>query len=530
MLNLIAKDFKLLFASGKSKREQILSIIFSIVLGMIFITVETYLFVKIINKIKIYPNAPKAFFTIFLAIVSILMICNATKTAKQLLFNDLDITQLTPYPIDNSKKVLSKMLFLFIIQYFTNLVFTLPLFIAYGILMERTLLHYYLALFYPVLAFLFEGGIGLILVYPYKLIKDFLSKHHLVEFIVTLLFLVILVVLYGLVLDLFKELVSSNNLDIIFNKDVLDVITNIGNNLVPINFLANIFIDRYSKSLLSYVTIVIGIFILGLALAIYFYNAAIKNKGVKKAISKKHKLKLRSPTQALIRKECFLLFGNSDFISSFTGLVIIQPILTYLIISTMNVIFTSGSLAYYFAMIPLFVPSLDILLIALIMLIIASGANSYISVEGDSLRIIKTIPVSAKKQIAIKLMIPFICSFASLLISLIVLLATRKITLLVGALSLVISLILLINSSLVSLFEELHIRKNAPRSNLLSSLVSYLVPFVCFIISVLFSFFKVSNYITLVVVMLLMIAITIPCVYHLPKRIENNFLALEVVN
>ena len=99
-----------------------------------------------------------------------------------------------------------------------------------------------------------------------------------------------------------------------------------------------------------------------------------------------------------------------------------------------------------------------------------------------------------------------------------------------GALSLVISLILLINSSLVSLFEELHIRKNAPRSNLLSSLVSYLVPFVCFIISVLFSFFKVSNYITLVVVMLLMIAITIPCVYHLPKRIENNFLALEVVN
>ena len=40
MLNLIAKDFKLLFASGKSKREQILSIIFSIVLGMIFITVK----------------------------------------------------------------------------------------------------------------------------------------------------------------------------------------------------------------------------------------------------------------------------------------------------------------------------------------------------------------------------------------------------------------------------------------------------------------------------------------------------------
>ncbi len=286
MLNLIAKDFKLLFASGKSKREQILSIIFSIVFGTIFIAVETFLFVKIINKIKVYPDAPKAFFTIFLAVVSLLMICNATKTAKQLLFNDLDIEQLTPYPIDNSKKVLSKMLFLFIIQYFTNLLFTLPLFISYGILMERSMLYYYLALFYPIFAFLFEGGIGLILVYPYKLIKEFLSKHHLVEFIVTLFFLVAIVVVYGVVLDLFKELVSNNNLDIIFTKDVLDTITNIGNNLIPINFLANIFIDRYTPSLLSYVTIVLGIFILGLALSIYFYNSVAKNRITKKKVSK----------------------------------------------------------------------------------------------------------------------------------------------------------------------------------------------------------------------------------------------------
>lgn len=530
MLNLIAKDFKLLFASGKSKREQILSIIFSIVFGTIFIAVETFLFVKIINKIKVYPDAPKAFFTIFLAVVSLLMICNATKTAKQLLFNDLDIEQLTPYPIDNSKKVLSKMLFLFIIQYFTNLLFTLPLFISYGILMERSMLYYYLALFYPIFAFLFEGGIGLILVYPYKLIKEFLSKHHLVEFIVTLFFLVAIVVVYGVVLDLFKELVSNNNLDIIFTKDVLDTITNIGNNLIPINFLANIFIDRYTPSLLSYVTIVLGIFILGLALSIYFYNSVAKNRITKKKVSKKHKLKLRSPTKALIRKECSLLFGNSDFISSYTGLVILQPVLTYLIVSTMNVIFTSGSMAYYFAMVPLSTPSLDILLIVLIMLVISSGANSYISVEKNSLRIVKTIPISAKKQIGIKLLIPFAISFASLFISIVVLLVTGKITLLIGILSLIISVVLLIDFSLVSLFEELHIRRNAPRNNLLSNLISYVMPFVCFFIAVIFSLLEISNYVTLFVVLVLLALITIPCVYHLSKRIEHNFLELEVIN
>jgi hypothetical protein len=43
--------------------------------------------------------------------------------------------------------------------------------------------YYYYGLFYPVLSFLFEAGVVLLLVYPFWFLKEWLKKHLTVKFI-----------------------------------------------------------------------------------------------------------------------------------------------------------------------------------------------------------------------------------------------------------------------------------------------------------------------------------------------------------
>ena len=70
MLALLAKDFKLIFASGLDLKRRIISTIFSAIVLLGVVAVETFIFSTILTKIKDYNQAPIAFLTLFLFIVS----------------------------------------------------------------------------------------------------------------------------------------------------------------------------------------------------------------------------------------------------------------------------------------------------------------------------------------------------------------------------------------------------------------------------------------------------------------------------
>ena len=91
-----------------------------------------------------------------------------------------DIEQLSTRPVSNSSVILSKLIFLLINHYVTSIIFVYPLFVAYGTIVTKGVWFYYLAFFYPILSFLFEMGIALILVYPVWLINKYLRKHLII--------------------------------------------------------------------------------------------------------------------------------------------------------------------------------------------------------------------------------------------------------------------------------------------------------------------------------------------------------------
>ena len=176
MLNLLIKDFKLMFSKDKKLAKRILAALFTIFFIGCFIVIEVYFFSAILNEIKIIRKAPLIFMTLFLFIISIILMISGIFQAMKLFFNKKDLEQLSTFPVTNSQIIISKMILLFFMHYVTSIMFIYPLFVAYARIMYQQTLFYYLGLFYPIFTFFLEIGVALLFVYPFWLLLQFLKN------------------------------------------------------------------------------------------------------------------------------------------------------------------------------------------------------------------------------------------------------------------------------------------------------------------------------------------------------------------
>ena len=150
MLNLIAKDFKLMFSGHGGAKKKLLSMVTALLMAAFAVGVEWFLFSTILGKIQNFGGATEPFLTLFLSIISCLMIIMNTIRAKKLFFDPKDIEQLIRRPVSNAQIVVSKLIFLFATHYFMTLILVYPIVIAYGKMIGKTMMFYYSGIFYPV--------------------------------------------------------------------------------------------------------------------------------------------------------------------------------------------------------------------------------------------------------------------------------------------------------------------------------------------------------------------------------------------
>ncbi|MDD6302840.1 MAG: hypothetical protein PUA56_06055 [Bacillales bacterium] len=527
MLTLLAKDFKLMFGSQKGKKDRILSGLLNILFIGIFIAIETFIYNMILSKLKPYTDAPLAFTTIFLFIITMFMIISGVINAKKLFFNDLDIENLTVLPVSNTSIISSKLIFLFASQFITCLMFTLPVFISYGLMIGKQMVFYYLALFYPIFTFIFEGGIALLLVYPYKLISDFFKKHLSFQFIVSIVLIFGLCIAYYYVLNIFVSLVASNNIESLLTSESLKAMVDAKKYFIPTRFVVDFFLLNNFRYMLPYLAISSGVLLLGGTVSIYSYNhLRILNNNLSK--TKNRIVRIVSPTKALIKKEFILLFKKNDNIFSYTGLLVAQPFLVYLVVHSLNQIFTSGTLAYYVSQVN-FIPLLDVLLVMMFTLIINQDANKYILKEAKNVRIMKTIPISIYRQLFIKVAIPFLLSSTSLTITMSVLFITREVVSFVTFIfGIFMSILLLIVLDVISLYEELKVSKVKQKSTLVSNIYSYLLPICYFMMTIILSYFGLPLIVVLSLGIFVIILLGFPFFIRLKSRVGRLFQEFEV--
>ena len=505
MLNLLAKDFKLLFGKEKSIARRIATILVTLIFIACFIAIEVFLFTTILNKISKYDQAPIAYMNLFLTVISILIIIANIFQAKRLFFNEKDIEQLANRPVSNGQIISSKMVFLLIIHYGTSLLFVYPLFVAYGIIFSRSFIFYYLALFYPLCSFLFEMGIALILVYPVWLINKYLRKHLIIRFICALVIIFICCYLYSKVLNLFIAIVADNNINVLFTTDSINFFMNLRKYEFPTNFLVDIFISYRTSRIWMYLLIAIGVFAIGCTICIAAYGY-------------------------LLKKEFLLITKNPGYILSFTGLLIVQPFLVFLVTKSMNTIFSKGIFKYYVSVVPNFLPLMDVLILMLFTVIIAQGASSYISMEKKTIKVIKILPVEPQTQLMIKVLIPLVMSVSSLFVTTLVLLVGKLINFPTFIFGFLLTLALLLIFSMICLREELHIRHLKPRSTFRSNLCAYLLPIAYFVITALLSYLKINLILAYFIGLILISIIGVIMAIILKKNAKSWFMDLDVVN
>ena len=530
MLTLLIKDFKLMFAGEKGLVKRILSTLFSVIFVGFFVGVEVFLFTAVLEKIEKFPNADRAFMVLFLTVIAVLMAIGGIFQAKKLFFNEKDIQQLSVHPVSNGMQIFSKMVFLFFIHYATSFLFTYPLFVAYGILHSKTMIYYYVALFYPAVTFLIESGISLILVYPVWMLLEYLRKHVVLEFAVAITVLLGLTFIYSEVLEVFVGLVSNNELTTLFTEESMAALTSFENYAVPVNFLADIFLDLNRMGIGPYLGVAGGIFFLGASITVFmFHRVRNFSISIKPAAPPKH-MKPHGVTYGLIKKELLLITKNPDYIYSFSGLLVVQPFLVYLIITAMNTVFSSGTFLYYTTLFPNFVSIVDVFFVMMVTVIINSGANQYISMEERTVKNLKTIPVSYKKQIYIKLLIPFILSEAFLLLSVLVLWILGVFTTLTAFYAFLLTTVFLFAFDFISLREELNIRHGKPRSTYMSSVFSYVLPLLYIGVSIYLSYIGVQLHLLYLAGVLLFVLFGLPFVISVNKNMYKWFMELEAIN
>jgi hypothetical protein len=299
---------------------------------------------------------------------------------------------------------------------------------------------------------------------------------------------------------------------------------------VPINFLVNVFVKKQSSSIFPFMAISLGIFILGASITIFAFHY-VRNISINpKSKAKETEFKQLSPLKALIKKEFILLTKNADYSLSFTGLLIVQPFLVYMVVKALNTIFTTGIFSYYVSVVPNFIILIDLLILMLFTVIISQGASQYIQMEKRTIKVMKTIPIKYTTQIFVKVMIPFLMSVVSLILTMLVLLIFKLITFTTFILGLVLTLILLIIYDAVALKEELSIRNKKPRSTYMSNLYSYLLPIGYFGICAGLSYFGMSIYMAFLIGFSLFIILGVPVIIYLMKKINSLFMDLDVVN
>ena len=530
MLTLLVKDFKLMFGRDESAAKRVLGIILRILVLGFIVAVEIFLFTAILEKIGNYSKAPHAFMVLFLLIITVFMSVSSLFQAKKLFFNVLDIQQLAIHPITNTMQVLSKLIFLFLVHYASSFLFTYPLFIAYGSMMGKSMMFYYLGLFYPAASFVFEVGIALIFVYPLWYFLQYLKKHVILEFALSVVLLFGLSWVYAEVLLAFVNLVANNELTTLLSADSINTLIEIENYAVPVNFLVDVFVDGRKSAITSYLAISGAIFIVGLMVTIITFHR-VRNISVNiKPAKIKMEYKLRSVTYALIKKELALITRNPDYIYSFSGLLIVQPFLLYLIINAMNAVFSSGTLLYYTSLFPNFVSIVDVFVVMMFTTIISGGANQYVSMEERTIKNLKTMPVGYKKQLYVKMLIPMTMSASSLLVSVLVLWVSGVFSPVTAIFTFLLAFALLFVFDVVSLGEELRIRRNKPRATALSSSVAYLLPTAYMGVGLCLSYLGCELWLLYSMGIILFMLLATPFVLVINKKMGDWFMELEAIN
>lgn len=500
----------------------------------LFIALECFIFLALNEKIDEYSSyGIFDFLILFLFIMFIVSIVNSLFVLRKLLFDKKDSSILLPLPISSGEIIFSKLFYLFFEQVLLNLCISTPLLISFGATHTLVPYFYVFSLVYPLMMSLITISISLTLVVPFEYLYNFLKKYDIAQFVLASIVVILLCFAYKYVLDLFLTALNDSSFGGVFSSDFVNGLHNISIFLVPISNILDVIVN--GGNALSAVSIYLGMlvifFIIGINLSSYFYNKMNKLDYYKTSSSskKQKEIKVLSVSKALIKKEFIMLFKDNSYIFSYTGLLIMMPFLSFVVINSLNSIIYDN-LRIYAVYFPELINGLNLALILLFIAVINANASLSVSREEKAIQIVKYLPIDPFKQMAIKLIAPISLSSASLLISEIVLVSTSTINWYICLVSLVLGLALIVFTNVFGILVDMHDKNSNIKYKLsyLTSLISIVYPLFILALHFLLSFVSCPVALIYILEILITGGLLAPLFIKINTRIRRLFNLMEV--
>lgn len=528
--SLILKEINTTSIGSKFKKENLVNSILELMLYVGFIAVEVYLFHMLSGKLTAYNGVPEAFLTIFLALITAVVIVVLTMQARKSIFSSEDASIMLTKPIKPVDNIVSKIVFIYLKNVFFNFCVAFPILVSYIINTGAQVFLVAFAVLYPFFASLFETGIACLLAFPLQKIHELLKRFSILQIVVSIAVIAGFCYLYSYVLNVFMVLVKDGNISTIFTTEALETMQVIGKFMIPARFFVAVFGGGYLQILIM-LAISAVVLALGVVVGAACYLRFIKNERESKN-GAKHKFKpVTNETASLLKKEFKLIFSEGS-VFSFAGLLFMQPILTFAIVKAINVIIKSGVFSFLSSMFTFFTPIVGIVFVTLFSVIINTSSSFVLQKEGYSgIKICKLIPVSYKKQILIKMLVPFLSSLLSLVVSVVVLVAFKEMTIINGVLAFSLALVLEMIMEMACVSADL--RNKSTEGSSLSAvleLVSIIVPLVLVALIGVLSYAGLNFYVAFAIPLgLAVVALLVYAIFFV-RSINKKFILLETRN
>ena len=533
ILDLVRKEF--IEASStrdlKFSRKILISIIKLISAGLL-IALEVFIFYSLDSKVSANSSyGTFDFLVLILFLTLFISIIFTTLKARKVLFNRLDKAILSPLPLTDGEVLFSKVLYLFVLQVITNLLVSSPILICYFVIRNYMPTYYIFGVVYSFIISLFGIGISLLLSIVFEYAYRLLKLSDIAQFIFACIVVVGLCFAYQVVLNLFLDALNTNEGTGMFSTTLIEMVHNVSLGFLPVYSILNPLINH--NNVVSGICLTFGFILISLLIGsvVVTFSYGRINKDNNEIIIRKKKNKnnlVITPFKALLKKEFALLFKDSSYTFSYTSLLIMAPFLSFVVVSSLNSIIYQN-LRYFSVYFPDLVNGLNICLILLFASVINSGASQSITREGSALQIVKYIPVDPIKQVAAKVITPIVLSSVSLLITLVVLIATGNIDYKVFLITLFLGICLLIITTINGLYFDMYDRTNAEmKLSFVNTLISVLFPFVILLIHFGISLFRIDTFYIYIFEAITGLIVLLPTFISPKKRWQKVFRKMEV--
>ena len=506
--------------------KRLINILFSILWILILVIFLGYTYNLFYDRLSVFANFNRYFLIILITIFTLLIAIYSIKDINRVYFNNKnEKILLTSRPIDTYSILFGKLLYIYLRIFIYTLFTSFLVLLLYGIKLDYSVTYYFYSIINTIFLSLFSLSLGFIFSIIFRFIFNLIKRNKIILIIFTIIISFSLAIIYAFLLNLFVNLVRNEGINTLFNTTNINNLINLSSNIYPIYNLINfnLNISKLTNLLIS-LGVIFCLFFIGIICFKLYYSFYLKENSNNTKHYLDHQVRLLSPTKALIKKELFLSFNNDDGIFSYISLILVEPLLIYVVISAIHLIFNTGNLNYIRFLYPNAYLTIDTILIILFISVINSSSSIALEKEKQMLIKIKTLPISPVKQLSIKMVVPYCISSLFYLISLLVLVISKEVTGLSFLFLLIIGLLTLIILNLSSIYTDLKLK-----NGLISVLLDFILPIFYVMISFVLSLFidLTEAYYYLIIIACLIITLALLFINY-KKRIANGFINHEV--